>query len=74
MYKRRPRHFEEWERQAILDAYASGEKLVSIAHEFDTTDTTITSLARRAGIPRDRKKRLREGTLKRPDVEKLFGS
>lgn len=76
MYKPRPgRRFEEWEHEAILAAYVAGEKLTSIALEFNTTDTTITSLARRRGIPRDRQRRRSAGTFKRPDavqIEKIY--
>jgi len=46
-----PRRLAEWETQAVLDAYADGEKREAIAAEFGLEVCSVRRLARRAGIP-----------------------
>ena len=46
--KRRP-NLQDWERQAILDAYKNGEKLEAVASEFGVHWTTVNKIGRRAG-------------------------
>jgi hypothetical protein len=41
----------EWERQAILDAYRDGEKVVALCAEFGVACNYPRSLARRRGFP-----------------------
>ena len=49
------RRLQEWEREAILQAYKDGEKLLALAAEFDTLESTISRIAERAGLPRRKK-------------------
>lgn len=49
--KRRVRRGDDWERQAILDAYRDGEKLEVIALEFDISISAISKIARASGEP-----------------------
>lgn len=46
-----PRRLQEWETQAIIDAYADGEKREAIAAEFGLEVCSVRRLARRAGLP-----------------------
>lgn len=43
------RVLQEWERQAILDAYRDGEKTVAVAFEFGVSVSCVTKIGRRAG-------------------------
>lgn len=50
--KRKPhRRLQDWEKQAIVDAYIAGEPSDSVAAEFNTTPSTIRHLAARRGLP-----------------------
>ena len=40
----------DWQRQAVLDAYISGEKAVAIAAEFGISNRYPCVLARRSGF------------------------
>lgn len=62
---RRYRRLQDWERAAIEAAYASGEKLISLAAEFDCDQSTVSRIAERSGQPRRRAGR-RVGPPKRP--------
>lgn len=42
---------QHWERQAIADAYESGEKVTALAAEFNVTVSCIRRVARKAGLP-----------------------
>lgn len=46
------KYLQDWERQAILDAYRGGEKLEAIAAEFGCTIWCVSIAAKRAGLPR----------------------
>jgi hypothetical protein len=46
------KHLQDWERQAICDAYKSGEKLEAIAAEFGVTVGAVSMAGKRAGMPR----------------------
>lgn len=46
----------DWERFAIVEAYKAGEKLSSIAAEFDCDDSTVSRIACAAGLPRRQSK------------------
>ena len=48
---RRQRGRDDWERQAILDAYRDGEKLEIIALEFGVSISAISKIARANGVP-----------------------
>jgi DNA-directed RNA polymerase specialized sigma24 family protein len=45
------RRLQDWERQAILDAYIDGEKLEAVACEFGVTMWAVNKIGRRAGEP-----------------------
>lgn len=47
----RRRHLPAWERQAVIDAYAHGEKVEAIAAEFGVQAQCIRRAARKAGLP-----------------------
>lgn len=46
------RRLQDWERQAVIDAYRNGEKLEAIAAEFNCSGVAVSRLAQRAGLPR----------------------
>jgi hypothetical protein len=46
------KRLQEWEKQAVLDAYANGEKLSAIAAEFGVAPVSISMLAKRRGLAR----------------------
>lgn len=45
------RRLLDWERDAIVDAYARGEKLAAIGAEFGIKFNYVSMLARRRGLP-----------------------
>ena len=50
--RKKHRHLQDWEIEAISQAYLDGEKLSALASEFNTLPTTISKLMRRLGYPR----------------------
>lgn len=51
--KSRGRKLQDWERQAVLDAYRDGEKLDAVACEFGITLSGVSKIGIRAGcVPR----------------------
>ena len=52
MPRRRYERLQEWEYEAIAQAYLAGEKLLAIAAEFDTTESAVSRIAERHGLPR----------------------
>lgn len=47
----RIRTLSDWERQAVIDAYAAGEKVWAIAVEFGVLEQCVRRAARKAGFP-----------------------
>jgi hypothetical protein len=52
--RKKYQRLQDWERQAIVDGYANGEKLAVLATEFNSSDSTISRIAERAGLARRR--------------------
>lgn len=44
------RRLQDWERQAIVDAYIDGEKIEAVASEFKVCAATVINNAKRAGL------------------------
>lgn len=43
---------QPWEKQAIADGVAKGEKRYALAHEFGVTPAIVTRIAQACGLPR----------------------
>lgn len=49
---RKYHRLQDWERQAVADAYLGGEKLSALSAEFGCTESAISRLAESRGFPR----------------------
>lgn len=52
MPRKKHQRLQQWERDAIVEAYRAGEKGLSIAYEFNCDEATVGKVARRAGVPK----------------------
>lgn len=52
MPRKKHQRLQQWERDAIVEAYRSGKKGLSIAYEFNCHEATVGKVARRAGVPK----------------------
>ena len=46
------KRLQDWEKQAIKDAFARGEKSIAVALEFGCDEATVSRIGRRGGLPK----------------------